>query len=124
MDYFKFCQMLLNGGELNGVHILGKKTVELMTSNHLPKEIKEIELPNGPRPGVGYGLGVSYLYDVGISENLGSVGLFGWGGAATTTFMVDPKEEMVALFFTQYEDEGNNDMVDKFQTLVYQAIIE
>jgi len=126
MDYLIFGQMLLNGGEYNCVRILGKKTVELMTSNHLPKEITEIELPSGcmcPRPGIGYGLGVSYLYDVGISENLGSVGLFGWEGYATTKFMVDPKEDMVALFLTQYEPSVF-DILSKFQTLVYQTIVE
>jgi len=71
MDYLKFSQMLLNGGELNGVRILGKKTVELMASNHLPKEIPQIPSPSGEaRLGVGYGLGVSYLFDVAASGNL------------------------------------------------------
>jgi CubicO group peptidase (beta-lactamase class C family) len=116
--------MLLNNGEYDGARILGKKTVELMVSNHLPKEIPQIPSPSGEaRLGVGYGLGVSYLYDVGISGNLGSEGLFGWDGAATTTFMIDPKEDIVALFFTQYEPIIW-DVLGKFQTLVYQAIVE
>ncbi len=119
MDYFIFSQMLLNGGELNGVRILGKKTVELMTSNHLPKEIPE----NLVGSGMGYGLGVSYLFDVAISGNLGSVGLFGWGGAATTLVHIDPKEDMVSIFLTQYMP-ADFDVWSKFQTLAYQAIVE
>jgi CubicO group peptidase (beta-lactamase class C family) len=123
MDYFKFSQMLLNGGEYNNVRILGKKTVELMTSNHLPKEIPQIDSPIGARLGIGYGLGVSYLFEIAGSENLGSVGLFGWEGYATTKVMVDPKEDMVAIFLTQYEPMFV-DIVSKFQTLVYQAIVK
>jgi CubicO group peptidase (beta-lactamase class C family) len=119
MDYFKFGQMLLNKGELNGVRILEKKTVELMTSNHLPKEIPGIMMLSG----VGYGLGVSYVFDVANSGNLGSVGLFGWGGSATTEFKADPKEDMVYIFFTQYMPT-DFDFVSKFQNLVYQAIVK
>jgi CubicO group peptidase (beta-lactamase class C family) len=118
MDYYKFGQMLLNKGEFNGVRILGKETVELMTSNHLPKEIPGIMTLGG----VGYGLGVSYVFNVANSGNLGSIGIFGWGGSATTEFKADPKEDMVYLFFTQYipTDFG---FVSKFQNLVYQAIV-
>ena len=119
MDYYKFAQMLLNGGELNGSQILGKKTVELMTSNHLPEEIPE-EMVG---PGMGYGLGVSHLLDVPGSGNLGSTGLFGWGGAATTMVSIDPVEDMIFIFCTQYMpvDFG---VWSKFQTLVFQAIVE
>ena len=119
MDYYKFAQMLLNKGELNGARILGKKTVELMTSNHLPEEIPR----NTVGAGTGYGLGVSYLLDVPGSGNLGSTGLFGWGGAATTLVHIDPEEDMVYLFFTQYmpADFG---VWSKFQTLVLQSVVE
>lgn len=119
MDYYKFGQMLLNGGELSGVRILGKKTVELMTSNHLPKEIPE----NMVGRGMGYGLGVSYLLDMAASGNLGSVGLFGWGGAATTLVHMDPKEELVYVFLTQYMPTDFS-VWNSLQTLVYQAIVE
>ena len=111
--------MLLNGGELNGVRILGKKTVELMTSNHLTEEIQG-QLAGS---GMGYGLGVSYIYDIAIYGNLGSVGHFHWAGAATTLFLVDPQEDMVSIFLTQYMP-ADFDVWTKFQTLVYQAIVE
>lgn len=118
-DYFKFGQMLLNGGELDGVRILGKKTVELMTINHLPKEIPE----NTVASGLGWGLGVSYLSDLVSFGNLGSVGLFGWAGAATTLVHIDPQEDMVSIFLTQYRPT-DLDVYAKFQTLVYQSIVE
>jgi CubicO group peptidase (beta-lactamase class C family) len=119
MDYLKFSQMLINGGELNNVRVLGKKTVELMRANHLPKNIDGISIGSG----TGYGLGVSSLFSPAESGNLGSVGNFGWGGAATTHVIMDPEEDMVCLFFTQYMPGGMG-MISKFQTLVYQAIVE
>ena len=119
MDYFKFSQMLLNGGELNGVRILGKKTVELMRANHLPEAVPSISLGSG----TGYGLGVSSLINPAASGSLSSVGNFGWGGAATTQVLIDPVEDLVLLFFTQYMP-GDMAIQGKFQTLAYQAIVE
>jgi CubicO group peptidase (beta-lactamase class C family) len=120
MDYYLFSQMLLNGGELNGVQLLGRKTVELMTSNNLPPEIPDL---GSMFPGTGYGLGVSVLIDPAQSGNLGSVGQFGWGGAATTHVVIDPEEDMVSIFITQYMP-GNMDPINQFKTLVYQSIVE
>jgi CubicO group peptidase (beta-lactamase class C family) len=120
MDYFRFAQMLLNRGELGDVRILGKKTVELMTANNLPPQIPEI---GGISPGTGYGLGVSSLISPAMAANLGSQGNFGWGGAATTSVIIDPKEDLVALYFTQLM-MGDMSIVGRFQTLVYQAIID
>jgi len=120
MDYYLFSQMLLNHGELNGVRLLGRKTVELMTSNHLPPNIEGIGLVGG---GTQYGLGVSVLKSPAQAGNLGSVGQFGWGGAATTSVMIDPEEDMVSIFVTQYMG-GSTDVQSIFQTLVYQSIIE
>lgn len=119
MDYFKFSQMLLNGGKLNGVRILGRKTVDMMRGNHLPEAIPGISMGGG----VGYGLGVSSTINPAASGNLGSVGNFGWGGAASTQVVIDPVEDLVLLFFTQYMP---SDMatIGKFQTLAYQAIVE
>jgi CubicO group peptidase (beta-lactamase class C family) len=119
MDYFLFAQMLLNHGTLDKTRILGKKTVELMTSNNLPPQIPDI----GMMSGTGYGLGVSVLLDPARAGNIGSVGQFGWGGAATTYVIIDPKEDMIALFFTQYMPTDSN-VVSRFQTLVYQAVID
>jgi CubicO group peptidase (beta-lactamase class C family) len=100
-DYFQFAQMLLNGGKLGDVRILGKKTVELMRSNHLPPGVI---LP--PAQGdSGYGLGVYVILDPAQDENLGSAGNFGWGGAHLLYTIIDPKEDMVALFFTQFRGD-------------------
>jgi CubicO group peptidase (beta-lactamase class C family) len=119
MDYFLFAQMLLNHGKLNTVRLLGKKTVELMTSNNLPASIPDL----GILGGTGYGLGVSSLLSPALSGNLGSPGQFGWGGAANTSVIIDPKEDLVALYFTQLMPGDFSD-IGRFQTLVYQAITE
>jgi CubicO group peptidase (beta-lactamase class C family) len=125
MDYFLFSQMLLNKGKLGSTRILGRKTVELMTSNNLPPQISDLELPMGLGAigGTGYGLGVSVLRDPAQLGNMGSSGQFGWGGAATTWVIIDPKEDMISLFFTQYMPVDIN-LLNRFQTLVYQALID
>jgi CubicO group peptidase (beta-lactamase class C family) len=117
MDYARFSQMLLNGGELDGTRILGRKTVELMTANHLPSGMETLF------PGFGYGLGVGVCVSPAESGNLGSVGGFGWGGAATTWVIIDPKEDLVALVFAQHMP-SDSDFTSRFTTLVYQAIVD
>lgn len=116
-DYARFAQMLLNGGELDGVRLLGKKTVEYMTTNHLPSNI-----PHIMTPGVGYGLGVSVTIDPVVNGKLGSVGEFGWGGYATTLVSINPKEDMLLLIFSQHIPFDAK-MLNRFQTLIYQALI-
>jgi CubicO group peptidase (beta-lactamase class C family) len=107
-DYLRFCRMLLNKGELDGVRLLSPKTVALMTANHLPdnKEIADLSPAadafneSGYR-GIGFGLGVAVTLDpvqVGIA---GSKGEFAWGGMASTAFFVDPAEDMAVIFMTQ-----------------------
>jgi len=118
MDYARFAQMLVNGGELDGVRILGRKTVELMASNNLPPAVGQL---SGRNAGSGYGLGVIVLVDPPMSGNLGSPGQFGWAGAATTWVIMDPKEKMVSLLLAQHMP------IDfpfsyTWQTLIYQAI--
>jgi CubicO group peptidase (beta-lactamase class C family) len=120
MDYYLFSQMLLNRGKLNNVRILGRKTVELMTSNNLPAVIPGLEPPSS---GSGYGLGVSVLMEPAQSGNIGSKGQFGWAGAATTWVIIDPKEDMISIFLTQYMPMDSN-FASRFQTLVYQAIVD
>jgi len=122
MDYFLFSQMLLNGGKLGNAHILGKKTVELMTSDHLPPQIPDIDY-EGVKNGMRYGLGIGILIDPAQSGNLGSRGAFGWGGAATTRVWIDPKEQLIALLFAQYEPSDNN-FRNRIRTLCYQAIAD
>jgi CubicO group peptidase (beta-lactamase class C family) len=119
MDYYLFSQMLLNRGRLGNARLLSKKTVELMTSNHLPPSIPDI----GMFGGTGYGLGVSVLLDPASLGNLGSQGQFGWGGAATTHVIIDPKEDMVAVYCTQIMP-GDFNLINQFKTLVYQSIVE
>jgi CubicO group peptidase (beta-lactamase class C family) len=115
-DYAKFLQMMLNGGSLNGARILSRKTVEIMTVNHLGK----IEF----RPGEGFGLGFSVCEDLGKRGTPGSVGEFGWGGAYGSTYWVDPKEDMVVVYFKQLTPTNNLDDHAKLRSLIYQAIIK
>jgi CubicO group peptidase (beta-lactamase class C family) len=120
-DYLRFARMLLNGGELDGVRILGRKTVELMAQNHLPPNIPSIAA-SGPAA-TGYGLGVSVTIDTAALGRLGSVGTFGWGGAATTTFSVNPAEGMVMVIMGQVLP-NDADLLQKVETLVYQALVD
>jgi CubicO group peptidase (beta-lactamase class C family) len=100
-DYARFLQMLLNGGELDGVRILGRKTVEFMTTNHLAPTVKAEGPTYLPGPGYGFGLGFAVRQTAGISPLPGSVGDYSWGGAWGTYFWVDPKEKLFAIWMTQ-----------------------
>jgi CubicO group peptidase (beta-lactamase class C family) len=120
-DYLRFAQMLANGGELDGVRILGRKTVELMTRNHLPPNIPSIAA-NGPHAS-GYGLGVSVTLDVAALGRPGSPGTFGWGGAATTVFSVDPVEDLVIVIMAQLMP-NDGAFMNRVETLVYQALVD
>jgi CubicO group peptidase (beta-lactamase class C family) len=115
-DYGRFLQMLLNGGELDGVRVLGRKSVELMTVDHLG--------PIDFRDGQGFGLGVSVVEDLGRRGVPGSVGEFGWGGAYHTTYWVDPREELVVAYFTQLIPTADLDDHARLRALVYQAIAD
>ena len=113
--------MLLNKGELDGVRILGRKTVELMARNWLPANIPSI---NGTGPAsTGWGLGVSVVIDDLANGRLGSMGSFGWAGAATTFFTVDPQEDMTYVIMTQKMPTDAN-IRNKIENLIYQALIE
>ena len=118
-DYVRFHQMMLNGGELDGVRILGRKTVELMTVNHIG------DLPvwlSGP--GYGFGLGYSVVKDIGQTALAGSVGNYGWGGAFCTYFWVDPAEDMIGIVMTQVRPYDHLNIRQEFQALAYQAIVD
>ena len=117
-DYIRFSQMLLNGGELEGVRILGRKTVELMTMNHLPPGLHPFN-----QQGAGFGLGVRVITDVAETETVGSVGAFGLGGAASTVFWVDPEEELIGLLMTQLL-ANPYPFQQQFKVLTYQAIVD
>ena len=94
-DFARFAQMLANGGELDGVRVLGRKTVELMRTNHIGDRCIDSFAPN-----YGFGFGMFVRKSIGSSFTPGSAGTFGWAGAAGTWFFVDPKEELVGMFFT------------------------
>ncbi|MEY4930550.1 MAG: hypothetical protein RI909_1274 [Bacteroidota bacterium] len=115
-DYAKFLQMMLNKGTLQGVRILAPSTVELMTSNHLGK------IPYSA--GQGFGLGFSVCTNLGERGTPGSEGEFGWGGAYGSTYWVDPKEDLVVVYFKQLTPTNNVDDQSKLRTLIYQAIVK
>jgi CubicO group peptidase (beta-lactamase class C family) len=114
-DYMKFCQMLLNGGEYNGYKILSRKTVELMTKNHVGNLF--------PAPGVGFGLGFAVVTNVADNKLYGSEGVFYWSGAFNTHFFIDPKEKLIAIFMTHL-DPYSQYYHDKLRQFVYQAIVD
>ena len=118
MDYAKFLQMMLNKGTFNGKRIISPKTVELMTVNHLGKA-------SFPWVGgTGFGLGFSVVEDLGDRGTLGSVGEYGWGGAYHSSYWVDPKEELVVVYFTQLIPAGDVDDHGKLRSLIYQALVD
>ncbi len=126
-DYLNFCQMLLNGGELGGMRLLTRSTVELMTGNQLPMELLPFaviqELAAYSR-GCGFGLGFKVVDDVHEYGVAGSPGMYSWPGAATTSFWVDPQEDLIAIFMTQFLPFGHYPVIEEFQTLTYQSLID
>lgn len=120
-DYLIFAQMLLNGGEYNGVRVLGRKTVEYMRSNHLPDNLIPF---NAESTGEGYGLAMSVTVDPGQSRFMSSKGNYGWGGAASTYFRIDPKENLVMISMAQFIPIGFHRYHDDFRNLVYQSLVD
>jgi CubicO group peptidase (beta-lactamase class C family) len=118
-DYCRFAQMLANGGELDGSRLLGRKTVDLMMMNHLSGLARPT---TGDDDSDGFGLGGAVRIDPAKSGRPGTVGLFGWDGAASTRFRVDRKENMVALLFMQWMP-FDKAILNRFETLVYQALV-
>jgi CubicO group peptidase (beta-lactamase class C family) len=116
-DYARFLQAMLNGGELDGKQILSRKTVELMTTDHLRG------IPYNTA-GQGFGLGFSVVKDVGARGDPGSIGEFGWGGAYHSTYWVDPVERLVVVYLTQLIPAADTDDFGKLRALIYQAIAD
>jgi CubicO group peptidase (beta-lactamase class C family) len=124
-DYGRFAQMLVNSGELDGVRLLSRKTIDLMDSNHLPDGVTRGAAGGGTAGGEGYGLGVRVVTDPAKAGNLTSTGTFGWSGAAGTHFFVDRSEDLVAVFMIQVMGAPDGPrMAAQFETLVYQAIVD
>lgn len=129
-DYLRFCQMLVGGGELDGVRILGRKTVELMSANHLPggQDLQAFALPGGYGEvgfaGMGFGLTVAVAKAPPETQVIGSAGEYMWGGAASTIFWVDPAEDLVVVFMTQLLPSGTFNFRGQLKALVYPAIAD
>jgi CubicO group peptidase (beta-lactamase class C family) len=128
-DYLRFCRMLVNGGEVDGVRILGRKTIELMTCNHLPRDEDLTQWALGSfsetaNEGYGFGLGFSINLGPARSATIGSAGEYAWGGAASTIFWVDPAEELVVIFMTQFMPSATFNFRGQLKTLVYPAIVD
>jgi CubicO group peptidase (beta-lactamase class C family) len=123
-DYLRFTQMLLNGGELEGVRLLGRKTVALMRINHLPDRLIPIQVPPRTLHGCGFGLGFRVVVEVAQAGRLGSAGEFAWGGYASTSFFIDPREELIGLLLTQLAPSRFYPIRDDFKVLVYQALVD
>jgi CubicO group peptidase (beta-lactamase class C family) len=129
-DYLRFCQMLLGGGELDGARILGRKTIELMTLNHLPggRDIAELnvggQFSQVEYRGVGFGLGFSVTLDLARAQVVGSPGEYAWGGAASTAFWIDPREELVVVFMTQLMPSRTYNFRGQLKSLIYPALVD
>ena len=118
-DFARFGQMLCNGGELEELRIIGRKTYELMISNHL----SGLAIPfHNLSLGYGFGLGVGVRLDNGLTGTLGTLGTFGWNGMATTFFWIDPAEGLVHLCFTQHLPHDEHGLFQRFRNLAYQAL--
>jgi CubicO group peptidase (beta-lactamase class C family) len=128
-DYHRFTQMLLRGGELDGARILGSRTVPFMTTNQLPGGLDLGQLSTGgfaetTLEGVGFGLGFGIVDDPVPGRTLTNPGEYFWGGAASTTFWVDPEDEVTAMLFTQLLPSSTHPVRPQLRQLVYSALVD
>ena len=127
LDYHRFCAMLLNGGELDGARIVGRKTIELMTMNHLPggsdlAAMSKSLFSEAANAGTGFGLGFAVNIDVARSMIPGSAGEYYWGGMFSTAFFVDPVEQLSMVFMTQMSPSNVYPIRRELKTLIYSAL--
>jgi CubicO group peptidase (beta-lactamase class C family) len=129
-DYHRFTRMLLGKGELEGTRLLGRKTVELMTRNHLKDGLTLAELAlkdqvsEVSHSGIGFGLGFSIVMNPAVAQISGSPGQYGWGGAASTAFWIDPVEEVIVIFLTQLMPSSTYPVRRELQVLVNSALAD
>jgi CubicO group peptidase (beta-lactamase class C family) len=126
-DYLRFCKFMLNKGQFDGTRLLGRKTVELMTMNHLKGDMADMGMPRFSEStyyGVGFGLGFSVTLDPAKAHILGSAGEYAWGGAASTAFWCDPAEEMAVVLLTQLMPSSTYPIRRELRVLSYQAIVD
>jgi CubicO group peptidase (beta-lactamase class C family) len=127
LDYHRFCQMCANGGELDGVRLLGRKTLDLMTMNHLPGKSDLSTLSRSlfsetQNAGTGFGLGFAVTEDVAKTMIPGSAGEYYWGGMFSTAFFIDPVERLHMVFMTQLSPSGLYPIRRELKTLIYSSL--
>jgi CubicO group peptidase (beta-lactamase class C family) len=127
LDYQRFCQMCLNGGTLDGVRILGRKTIDLMTQNHLPNgadlsSMSRSLFSETQNAGTGFGLGFAVTIDTARSMMPGSVGEYYWGGMFSTAFFIDPVERLTMVFMTQLSPSMIYPIRRELKTMIYSAL--
>ena len=128
-DYLKFCQMILNGGEYHGQRLLSPKTIQLMGANHLPggsdlQTMSRSMFSEAAYAGLGFGLGFSTTIDTAATLIPATLGDMSWGGAASTAFWIDPKEDLIAILMTQLMPSSSYPIRRELRTLVYSAFTE
>lgn len=122
-DYLKFCIMLLNKGRMGEKQFLKPSTLELMTTNYLPTSIDNYMLAPSPYIPVGVGYGFGFGMTLPEATLSGNVGTYGWGGAAHTSFFIDPKAELIAIFMTQlFPPDYKLEIMDEFRAAVYESV--
>jgi CubicO group peptidase (beta-lactamase class C family) len=126
-DYMRFCKMLANGGSLDGARIIGPRTLEFMTLNHLPggKDLAHMgsdEAGETRRDGIGFGLGFAVLLDPATAGVIGTPGEYYWGGAASTAFFISPAEELCMVFLTQLRPSSTYPIRRELRSIIYSAI--
>jgi CubicO group peptidase (beta-lactamase class C family) len=126
-DYFRFTEMMRRKGQLDGERLLGRKTVEYMTCNHLPGDLADMGQPvftETSYEGIGFGLGVSVMLEPAKAKVMGTPGEYAWGGYASTAFWVDPREDMTVIFLTQLIPSSAYPIRRQLRVLTYQALID
>jgi CubicO group peptidase (beta-lactamase class C family) len=126
-NYHRFCRMILNGGEIDGRRLLGRKTVALMTANHLPGDLAAMGTPRFAETsyaGIGFGLGFSVMLDPAKAQIVGTPGEVAWGGMASTAFWIDPVEELAVVLMTQLVPSSALPIRKELRVLTYAALVD
>jgi len=126
-DYMRFCRMILNRGELDGVRLLGRKTVELMLANHLPGDLAGMGQPRfseSSYTGIGFGLGFSVMLDPARAQIVGTPGEVAWGGLASTSFWIDPAEDLAVVMLAQLIPSSALPIRRELRVLSYAALMD
>ncbi|HET6615602.1 MAG TPA: serine hydrolase, partial [Dehalococcoidia bacterium] len=127
-DYLRFCDMLRRGGELDGARVLGPRTIELMTKNHLAGGADLTKMAKGAfsetaYEGIGFGLGFATTLDEVAAGTFGRGDYF-WGGAASTIFWIDPNEDLITIFMTQLMPSATFNFRGQLKSIVYSSIVD